>query len=169
MSVTLGPRTSPRPRKPPYPPRFSIDTGLQPVNISPVVRVTQLLSFYFKEANFMRRNALIFSGSLMLVSLTGCSTIAGWFKKEPKQEPIAAEPYQDPYAGQAPVYQPMPAHSAAPMGGGRTHTVAKGETLYAIARQYYGDQSKWKTIYDANRGELPDPNRIRAGQRLVIP
>jgi len=55
-------------------------------------------------------------------------------------------------------------------GGGRVHTVAAKEGLYSIARQYYGDQSKWRTIYEANRAEIGDnPNKIRVGQRLTIP
>jgi nucleoid-associated protein YgaU len=49
------------------------------------------------------------------------------------------------------------------------HTVAKGDSLYSIARSYYGNQSKWKTIYEANRDRISDPNRIRVGEQLIIP
>ncbi len=51
----------------------------------------------------------------------------------------------------------------------RYYTVAKRDTLYAIARSYYGDQRRWKEIYEANRADISDPNRIRVGQRLLIP
>ncbi len=51
----------------------------------------------------------------------------------------------------------------------RTHTVTKSDTLYALARSYYGDQRRWRDIYDANRASIADPNKIRVGQRLVIP
>jgi nucleoid-associated protein YgaU len=54
-------------------------------------------------------------------------------------------------------------------GGSRYHTVAKGDTLYRLARMYYNDQGRWKDIYEQNRSQIGDPNRIRVGQRLVIP
>ena len=51
----------------------------------------------------------------------------------------------------------------------RYHIVAKNDTLYSLARQYYGDHHRWKDIYGANRTSISDPNLIRVGQRLVIP
>jgi len=119
----------------------------------------------------MRRSALSLVLSASLISLTGCS----WFKKDKNKEAMD-QTYTDPYAS-APTtgyqpYQPAPQTTTAQYGatgGGRTHTVAKGETLFAIARQEYGDQSKWKTIYEANRNDIADPNHIRVGQRLVLP
>ena len=32
-----------------------------------------------------------------------------------------------------------------------TYTIKKGDTLWAIARSFYGAGSKWNTIYDANK------------------
>lgn len=52
---------------------------------------------------------------------------------------------------------------------GRTHVVAKGDTLSSIARKYYGDSSKWKTIFNANRNRIADPNRLTVGTKLIIP
>ena len=51
----------------------------------------------------------------------------------------------------------------------RFHTVAARETLYSLARQYYGDHRRWKDIYSANRSSVRDPNKIFIGQRLAIP
>lgn len=51
----------------------------------------------------------------------------------------------------------------------RFHVVSKRDTLFGIARMYYGDQRRWKDIYAANRNNILDPNMIRVGQRLVIP
>lgn len=49
------------------------------------------------------------------------------------------------------------------------HEVKKGETLWKIAEQYYGDGSLHTKIFEANRDTLKDPNLIRVGQRLRIP
>lgn len=61
----------------------------------------------------------------------------------------------------APVIEPEPERV--------THTVAKGETLSAIAKQHYGKASLWPRIYAANRDLLNDPDRIKPGQVLTIP
>jgi nucleoid-associated protein YgaU len=49
------------------------------------------------------------------------------------------------------------------------HEVKKGETLWKIAEQYYGDGNLYPKIFDANRDTLKDPNRINIGQKLRIP
>ena len=49
------------------------------------------------------------------------------------------------------------------------HTVEKGDTLWAIATKNYGDGSKFKLIFQANRPMLSDPDEIYPGQVLRIP
>jgi nucleoid-associated protein YgaU len=49
------------------------------------------------------------------------------------------------------------------------HTVAKGDTLSAIAKKYYGDASKYPEIFDANKPMLEHPDKIYPGQSLRIP
>lgn len=51
----------------------------------------------------------------------------------------------------------------------RTHTVAAGESLTGIAFHYYRKASLWTRIHDANRDQLPDPDRLTEGMRLRIP
>ena len=51
----------------------------------------------------------------------------------------------------------------------RTYTVKKGDCLWNIAKSYYGSGQKWKTIYDANTGQIVNPNLIYPGQKLTIP
>lgn len=58
---------------------------------------------------------------------------------------------------------------AAAPGSERTYTVAAGDTLSHIARHFYGKASRWPAIFDANRDQLDDPDRIRPGQVLKIP
>lgn len=53
--------------------------------------------------------------------------------------------------------------------GEQSYTVAKGDTLSHIAKQFYGKASKWSVIFDANRDQLDDPDKIQPGQVLKIP
>ena len=49
------------------------------------------------------------------------------------------------------------------------HTVAKGDTLWAISSKYYGNGNRYKEIFEANRPMLSDPDKIYPGQVLRIP
>ena len=49
----------------------------------------------------------------------------------------------------------------------QTYTVQPGDTLSKISKQYYGDANKYPKIARANN--LEDPDKIKVGQRLVIP
>jgi len=49
------------------------------------------------------------------------------------------------------------------------HTVAEGETLSGIARQYYRDGQRWPEIFAANRTLLADERTLRIGMQLHIP
>ncbi|GAA4856573.1 LysM peptidoglycan-binding domain-containing protein [Luteimonas vadosa] len=59
--------------------------------------------------------------------------------------------------------------STAETVGHRMHTVAKGDTLSHIAQAHYGKASAWPRIFEANRDQLDDPDRIFPGQVLRIP
>lgn len=47
-----------------------------------------------------------------------------------------------------------------------TVTVKKGDTLSKLAVRIFGKSSFWRTLWRYNQDELPDPNRIKAGQIL---
>lgn len=49
------------------------------------------------------------------------------------------------------------------------HTVAKGDSLSAIAKKFYGDANKYQAIFEANKPMLKDPDKIYPGQSLRIP
>ncbi len=51
----------------------------------------------------------------------------------------------------------------------KTYVVQDGDTLYEIARRFYGKVSAWKTIRDANKAIISTDGRINAGQKLVLP
>ena len=48
------------------------------------------------------------------------------------------------------------------------YTVAAGDNLSKIAKHFYGSANAWKRIFDANRDQLTDPDRIQPGQTLKI-
>jgi nucleoid-associated protein YgaU len=50
-----------------------------------------------------------------------------------------------------------------------TYTVKKGDTLSKISKQFYGDANAYRRIFDANRDQLSDPDKIQPGQELRIP
>ena len=125
----------------------------------------------------MRRSAATFLSLILSVALAGC--------QEPEQEEDLQESSDQMALMQPDYYTADPAavtaddytavddgYSSAALtatGGGRTHLVAKGDTLYGLARQYYNDQGRWKDIYAANGDRVKDPNLIYVGQELVIP
>lgn len=51
----------------------------------------------------------------------------------------------------------------------KTYIVQDDESLSIIAREFYGNPSLWKHIYEANQDRISDPNDIYAGQELIIP
>lgn len=63
--------------------------------------------------------------------------------------------------------------SSTVQGGGatgvQTYTVEKGDTLSHIAKHFYGKASRWNAIFEANRDQLEDPDKILPGQVLKIP
>ena len=76
-----------------------------------------------------------------------------------------------PPAAPAPEVAAAPAEAAAEPAPATaaegTHTIASGDTLWAIAKKAYGAGSKWQAIADANPGVNPDS--LDVGATLKIP
>ncbi|HKC58221.1 MAG TPA: LysM peptidoglycan-binding domain-containing protein [Vicinamibacterales bacterium] len=51
----------------------------------------------------------------------------------------------------------------------RTYTVKSGDTLSKIAKEMLGDTNAYMDIFNANKDQLSDPNKIKPGQVLKIP
>lgn len=49
------------------------------------------------------------------------------------------------------------------------HTVKDGENLGIISTYYYGTPNRWIDIYNANRKQIPDKNRLETGITIIIP
>jgi cell envelope opacity-associated protein A len=69
--------------------------------------------------------------------------------------------------------QPQATHAAAASANAssssRTYTVQPGDTLSKIAKEFYGNANEYNRIFAANRDKLENPDKIQAGQELVIP
>jgi nucleoid-associated protein YgaU len=50
-----------------------------------------------------------------------------------------------------------------------TYTVKSGDTLSKIAKEHLGDANAYNAIFEANRDQLTDPDKIKPGQVLKIP
>ena len=51
----------------------------------------------------------------------------------------------------------------------RFYEAVKGDSLWKISRSFYGTGTRWQVLYDANRGQLPSPDLLQIGQKLLIP
>jgi nucleoid-associated protein YgaU len=49
------------------------------------------------------------------------------------------------------------------------YIIKSGDTLSKIAKQYYGDATKYPRIFEANREVIQDANLIFPGQKIRIP
>lgn len=90
-------------------------------------------------------------------------TVSDW------QKEIVADIRVNPAA--AARQAPAPAQSApAPQQPQMTtYTVQPGDTLSAIAKRFLGNANDYMEIFNANRDQLTDPDKIKPGQVLKIP
>jgi nucleoid-associated protein YgaU len=51
----------------------------------------------------------------------------------------------------------------------KIYEVVGGDTLSKIAKKFYGDANKYMKIFEANKDQLKDPDKINVGQKLKIP
>jgi LysM repeat protein len=73
--------------------------------------------------------------------------------------------------GTAPASAPPAAPAAAPQPAAtaKTYTVKAGDTLSAIAKAHLGNASAYMRIFELNKDQLTDPNKIQPGQVLRLP
>ena len=62
-----------------------------------------------------------------------------------------------------------PASGESASSGGSTYTVKAGDTLSKIAKSALGNAGAYMEIFNANRDQLTDPDKIQPGQVLKIP
>lgn len=59
--------------------------------------------------------------------------------------------------------------SSVGVSGKIIHKVQPNDNLLNISRKYYGDETKWKKIYVANKDNVKNPDTLYIGQELLIP
>ena len=69
----------------------------------------------------------------------------------------------------APAAQRAPTTASAGATPTVTYTVQSGDTLSAIAKKFLGNANDYMDIFNANRDQLTDPDKIKPGQVLKIP
>ena len=60
-----------------------------------------------------------------------------------------------------------PETAAAPAA--KTHTVKAGDTLGGIAKEHLGSAGAYMKIFELNKDQLTDPDKIKPGQVLRLP
>ncbi|MCW5734899.1 MAG: peptidoglycan-binding protein LysM [Enhydrobacter sp.] len=53
--------------------------------------------------------------------------------------------------------------------GTQYYVIKSGDTLSAVAKQFYGDANKYNAIFEANREVIKDADLIFPGQKIRIP
>ncbi|MBS1214757.1 MAG: hypothetical protein H6R26_3374 [Proteobacteria bacterium] len=106
----------------------------------------------------------LLGGLGVAAAATAATAAVAAFRKKDEAAGEAAPDFSDVQAGSSAVAQ-----GAAGAATGATYTVVGGDTLSKIAKRHYGDANQWSRIFEANRDQLKDPDRIFPGQVLRIP
>jgi nucleoid-associated protein YgaU len=73
-------------------------------------------------------------------------------------------------AASAPPPAAQPAATAPPAApAAKTYTVKSGDTLSQIAKEHLGNAGAYMKIFELNKDQLNDPNKIKPGQVLRLP
>lgn len=59
--------------------------------------------------------------------------------------------------------------AAAAAAAAKTYTVKAGDTLSKIAKEHLGNAGAYMKIFDLNKDQLSDPDKIKPGQVLRLP
>lgn len=51
----------------------------------------------------------------------------------------------------------------------KEYTIKSGDTLSKIAKEQLGGAHRWKYLYEINKDRINDPNKLKAGKKIIIP
>jgi 5'-nucleotidase len=119
--------------------------------------------------DFMQRITFLLLAAALCVAM-GCNRNQkqAELAPVPAPPPDSADPYADPYAQDPVAVAPAPEPEPIVIPPAEsTYTIAKGDTLWSIAKREYGNGQRWKDIAEANPGI--NPNKLRVGQQITLP
>jgi len=112
---------------------------------------------------------------VMLVMCAAAMVVMGCAQKReelPQMDAasVGATPEAPPAVQETPAPAPAPAATMAESKeAATTYTVQRGDTLYSLAKRFYGDGKLWTKIADANKDKVRNVNAIPVGAVLTIP
>lgn len=51
----------------------------------------------------------------------------------------------------------------------KEYTIKKDDSLWKIAKEQLGSGHRWKYLYELNKDKIKDPNKLKPGQKIIIP
>ena len=115
----------------------------------------------------------VYAGERLLGTVTA-DPAGKWSLMSPHREPAGGfELRLDQLAADGSVARRIAAPLERPTTGalahGGTYVVRNGNSLWLIARHFYGQGTRYTAIYIANREQIRDPDRIYPGQQFKLP
>ncbi|WP_324675304.1 LysM peptidoglycan-binding domain-containing protein [Hymenobacter sp. GOD-10R] len=90
------------------------------------------------------------------------------FLNKGEEKPV--QPAEKPAAGATDFFGNAAQPATTTAAQGTSYTIVSGDSLSKIAKNHYGDASKWHQIYDANKAIIgANPDHIEVGQVLTLP
>ena len=133
-----------------------------------------------KPAAAARTYVVAAGDTLSGISVTYYGTETQWIRIADANPDVDPDRLRIGTSLKIPAYTPRSSRTARPASasaasrplppGTRSHRVEDGESLSSIADQYYGRETQWTRIFEANRDMLKgDPDHLRIGMVLAIP
>ena len=118
---------------------------------------------------FMKRDEVVLASSLSGDSVLTREDAARLRNENLSLHKQVEERQAKPRSATAEKSPPRHSDSEQKKSTAHTYVVKEGDTLASISRKFYKTSSRWKSILDANKKKIDDPDSLRAGQRLSIP
>lgn len=113
-------------------------------------------------------SAVVSSGVISLLTLTGCASTPPVEPEPVVVAPIIEEPIVEEVIVEEPVVEEVVVVEEPPRE--KSYTVNKGDNLWNIAGRFdiYGEAYQWPLIYKNNQAQIDDADLIYPGQVLSI-